>query len=415
MHGCLSEITMPREAHYADSFHCIGADCEDTCCQGWSAYVDKATYKKYRATPALRRAAAEHISVIPDAPDNFRYARIKFNADNRCPFLTQDNLCRIHRQHGPEFLSKTCSRYPRALVRFEGKIEKALYLSCPEAARLVLLRESLLPPQDTPRYSAFVLHPANVAILSVARVAQLIRHFTLDLLQDRTYPFWQRLFLLGIVCRRVHELVDSHAATAEIAVLLGQYAAMAAGGSLRPQLEGIPARPGLQLDLVLQLIQRRLRIEQPSERFASCVGEFLQAIGYSPEKPLAETAARYHNAVLHYETVAQAFPHLLENYAINYLFRTRFPFADLPGHMQRSSDALTSYLLLALQYRFLHSLLIGAAAWYGEAFSPAHAIRVAHSFARAVEHNIPYFDELLTFARAPELHNMDAFAVLLRI
>ena len=30
-------------------------------------------------------------------------------------------------------------------------------------------------------------------------------------------------------------------------------------------------------------------------------------------------------------------------------------------------------------------------------------------------HNIPFFDELLTLARSPELHNMDAFAVLLRI
>ena len=414
MHGCLLEITMPREVHYADSFQCIGAECEDNCCQGWSAYVDKATYKKCRATPLLRRAAAEHFAVIPDAPDNFRYARIKFNADNRCPFLTQDNLCMIHRQHGPEFLSKTCSRYPRALVRFDGKIEKALYLSCPEAARVVLLRENLLP-QDTSRYSAFVLHPANVAILSGVGVSRLVRHFTLDLLQDRTYPFWQRLFLLGIVCRRVHELIDVQAPTAEIVALLGQYGTMAVEGSLRPQLDGIPARPGLQLDLVLQLIQRRLRVEQPNERFACCVGEFLQAIGYSPEKPLADAAARYHNAARRYEIVAQAFPHLLENYAINYLFRTRFPFADLPGHMQRSSDPLTSYLLLALQYRLLHSLLIGAAAWHGETFSTVHAIRVAYLFARAVEHNIPYFDELLTFAHSPELHNMDAFAVLLRV
>jgi lysine-N-methylase len=363
----------------------------------------------------LRRAAAEHFAVIPNAPDNFRYARIKFNADNRCPFLSQDNLCIIHRQHGPEFLSKTCSRYPRALARFEGKIEKALYLSCPEAARLVLLSENLLPPQDTPRYSAFVLHPANVAILSGATVSRLVRHFTLDLLQDRAYAFWQRLFLLGIVCRRVHELINNQAETAEIAALLGQYAAMAVEGSLRPQLAGIPARPGLQLDLLLQLIQRRLRIEQPHQRFASCVGEFLQAIGYAPEKPLAEAAARYHNAARRYEIAAQAFPHFLENYAMNYVFRTRFPFADLPGHIERSCDPLTSFLLLALQYRFLHSLLIGAAAWYGEAFSPAHAIRVAHLFARAVEHNIPFFDELLTLARSPELHNMDAFAVLLRI
>ena len=28
-------------------FKCIGGECEDTCCAGWSVSIDKKTYKKY--------------------------------------------------------------------------------------------------------------------------------------------------------------------------------------------------------------------------------------------------------------------------------------------------------------------------------------------------------------------------------
>jgi lysine-N-methylase len=403
------------QPHYADSFRCTGAQCEDTCCQRWGVYLDKATYKKYRATPSLRWAAAEHIELNHEAPDNFKYARIKLKADSRCPFLTTENLCSIQKEHGAEFLSKTCARYPRALVRFEGRMQKALYLSCPEAARLVLLSPQLLPSQEAPRYQEFTLQPSHSSVtLDTAALTRRMRGFALDLLQDRTYPLWQRLFVLGIVCRRVHELTEAQK-TSAIPELLGQYATMIQEGDLRSHLDAIPARPGLQLDLVLQLIQRRFQIEQPHEAFASCVGDLLYAIGYSPETPMTEPAARYHEAYLRcYEVFAQAFPSFMENYVLNYLFRTRFPFADIPDEVQVSIDPLTSYVLLAIHYRFLHSLLIGAAARYGSALSAAHAVRVVHAFARAVEHNARFFDVLMEFARSPDLQQSDGLAVLLR-
>jgi hypothetical protein len=104
----------------------------------------------------------------------------------------------------------------------------------------------------------------------------------------------------------------------------------------------------------------------------------------------------------------------MENYLLNYVFRTRFPLADTPDRVQRPIDPLASYLLLALHYRLLHALLIGAAACHGSAFSAAHAIRVVHSFARAAEHNVRFFDELLSFARAPDLRHSEGLAVLLR-
>jgi lysine-N-methylase len=404
------QVLQPR---YADDFRCIGSECEENCCEGWGMYVDKATYKKYRAAPELRRAAAEHIELIPGARDNFRYARMKFTADNRCPFLATDKLCSIQKQHGSEFLSKTCSRYPRALVRFEGSIQKALYLSCPEAARLVLMSPQLLPPHDAPRYEPPLEQSRNLAPGSSALVRSL-RRFALDLLQDRAYPLWQRLFLLGTVCRRVHELTAAQQ-TPQVPQLLAQYATIAREGSLRPHLDGIPARPGPQLNCVLKVIERRYQADQPEPAFVTCVGDLLHAISQSQESAGPDPAARYRDAYLRcYQPFEQANPNFMENYLLNYVFRTGFPFVGITDPVQRSVDPLTSYLLLAIHYRLLHSLLIGAAARHGEVFSMVHAIQLVPAFARGVEHNVKFAEELLSFARSAQLQTSDALAVLLR-
>lgn len=33
---------------YYDEFACVGGDCKDTCCAGWTIGIDDETYKKYQ-------------------------------------------------------------------------------------------------------------------------------------------------------------------------------------------------------------------------------------------------------------------------------------------------------------------------------------------------------------------------------
>jgi lysine-N-methylase len=68
---------------------------------------------------------------------------------------------------------------------------------------------------------------------------------------------------------------------------------------------------------------------------------------------------------------------------------------------------------MALHYRVLHSLLIGAAARYGNDFSSTHAVQTVQRFARSVEHNVGFLDELKTLAAAPDFRNTDGLALLL--
>ena len=41
--------TQTIQPRYGSAFHCIGGECEDSCCDGMSVLVDKTTYEMYQA------------------------------------------------------------------------------------------------------------------------------------------------------------------------------------------------------------------------------------------------------------------------------------------------------------------------------------------------------------------------------
>jgi lysine-N-methylase len=93
-------------------------------------------------------------------------------------------------------------------------------------------------------------------------------------------------------------------------------------------------------------------------------------------------------------------PFILENYPVNYVFRTRFPYGvDAQGH---PSDPFPEFLKMAVLYALVKGLLIGGAGRYRQEFSEGHVVKVVQSFAKAVEQNPNFPDQkdLLGFADA---------------
>jgi lysine-N-methylase len=136
---------------YSDDFRCIGPACEDSCCEEWTVHVDQGTFEKYQNLPAgpLRTLLDENVLRIPEPAQASggaaaaAFAQIRMDSNRKCPLLTADGLCRIQVEHGEEFLPHSCATYPRVTYCIDGATEKALSLSCPEAARLVLLNPQL--------------------------------------------------------------------------------------------------------------------------------------------------------------------------------------------------------------------------------------------------------------------------------
>lgn len=129
---------------YSRRFRCIGGACEQTCCTGWKVPVDRAAMAKYAAVPAgdLRRQLEASIQPTTNH-DAFWGASIGMLPDGDCPFFTEQRLCRIQSELGEAYLCTTCADFPRLTHSVDDIEESALTLSCPEAARLVLLDPEL--------------------------------------------------------------------------------------------------------------------------------------------------------------------------------------------------------------------------------------------------------------------------------
>ncbi len=421
-HAFIEEKTVTTEAirpRYADSFRCIGPECEDTCCQGWSVFIDKPAYAKYQTIPdgPLRTIIKQHLECTGNASD-FEYAQVKLNSAGVCPFLSEDRLCAIQKEHGESYLSLTCSQYPRVRKTADGIEERTLLLSCPEAARLVLLDQQLVPLKENGQSTGSRYHElsANNTTSSWQASTPLsyflpVRNFAVLLLQDRSYPLWQRVFLLNMFCKRMEALTDRQEWN-RIPTLLSEHSGIIAGGSLRVALNAIPAQTLLQLGIVMTLIEERASSGK-NQRFAECIEDFARGIGYQPGSTAIDLVQNYIDAYDgYYAPWLEKHGFMLENYLLNYVFGHLFPFGK-GGHEQGLHAHRESHLL-CIQYALIKGLLVGMAGYYQSSFSSDHVVKLIQSFSKAVEHNAGLLLRIENFFEINGLKDTQGIAALLR-
>jgi len=417
---------------YTDGFRCIGRECEDTCCRNWSVPIDRAAYEKYQGLPAsplrtlivanLARNSTEGAgaSARTVSGDGTAFAQMCLNSDNQCPLLTSDRLCRIHAELGQGMLASACATYPRIVHEFGDVEEVALALSCPEAARLVLLNPVLLDPELLTAKPAVPLEepdnreegdrkPDGPALPGDF---QRIRTSVLGLVQMHSYPLWQRLFLIGLLCRRL-DAIERGELKKSVPEFLGDFEAAVGTGSLRPAMETLPVDRAAQLDVVLRLAGILLHRSNVSPRFAECAHAFATGIGNGPGATLESLTKQYTRAHdLWYEPFFRHHPHMLENYLVNTILRCRFPFgSEAAGAGPRRTQ---EFATLVAQFALLRGLLIGVAGFHGAAFSTAHVVNTVQSAAKHFEHHPEFLKlayELLLESRMDGARGM---AILLR-
>jgi lysine-N-methylase len=349
--------------------------------------------------------------------------------------LSQHGLCRIHTELGAEYLSETCANYPRIAHSIDGIEEQALALSCPEAARLVLLNPCLMsplqrvssPPVSTQPFPNHALAadsirdklPGSNTVGDAASFRSWfwpIRETVIGLVRNRSYALWQRLFLLGILCRRLDSIAKGEL-DISVSAFLGEFEASIASGTLRTAMEAMGTLPGecaLQLDVVLQLAGMVLHDSSVHARFANCVEGFKAGIGNGPGATLESLTAHYAQA--HDQFYAPFFglhPHILENYLINTIVRCQFP---LRAGLQDgdSSSMAREYALLTAQFALMKGLLIGVAGCHGEAFSAEHVVHTVQAASRHFEHHPDFLTQAHALLVKSQMDGARGLAILLR-
>ena len=155
------DAVMPR---YAAAFECTGNACEDTCCAGWNITIDALTLKACSSAnpPHLTERLKRFVVPIPP-PERGRRRSGTTGPGPGDPVLRLPRagpVCHSPRP-GEDYLSNTCSTFPRRARNLSGRVEYALDLACPEAARKALLSENALDLIEAP----VTLRPATVTSL----------------------------------------------------------------------------------------------------------------------------------------------------------------------------------------------------------------------------------------------------------
>lgn len=148
-----------------EHFKCLAAACPMTCCKGWQIVIDDISLEKYQKLTALsdessfnsnedsslsdkkcskteknRAAFCKRLSDSIDFSESCYYQK----DDGSCIMLGKDLLCDQQLTLGEDSLCDTCRLYPRHTEEFEDVRELSLSISCPQAARMLLERDTHL-------------------------------------------------------------------------------------------------------------------------------------------------------------------------------------------------------------------------------------------------------------------------------
>ena len=414
--AALQASSNDRRPSYAGLFRCIGSQCEDTCCGGWDIPVDKITYEAYRTFPAekLGSLVSHFVSVIPGSPYDNLYASIHQQEDGSCPFFSGDRLCGIQKEYGPGLLSATCSIYPRSLSMVHGRLEGSLTLSCPEAARAVLLHAGSTEQAGNLFSGDFRTDNA----LSVRERAGLneffypVQSLIAAVIRDRSRPLWQRLLIVASLCRRLDDLAA--AGTHGLAELLARYARDLGQGA-SAELEQLQPQIETRLEFAIMLSDARCRARDCGKRFRDTFWDFVEGIGSFGGEGPDEDVHRFAAASRNYLTpLLDRHPFMAENYLLNYTYQHLFPFGQTGSNRSIARPIFDEAVLLLTQFSWLMTLLTGVAGRHGQAFSQAHVVTTVQSFSRAVEHAPQILEDVLALAKRRNLDTMEGLAQLLR-
>lgn len=122
---------------YLHDFQCDGKACGSKCCGDWRITIDPETIRKYDNMEP-REEGQEILSHIIFRKE-YQSFGISLQKNYRCPFLGSDYLCKIQKRYGEDYISDICATYPRVFYLVGNMIEESLAMTCPIAAKQVLL------------------------------------------------------------------------------------------------------------------------------------------------------------------------------------------------------------------------------------------------------------------------------------
>lgn len=382
--------------NYVAAFSCIGGACEDSCCSGgWNVSIDEATYESYK------QLSNEKFNLLDSIHVDEKSKRFKMLGGD-CSFLDENKYCKIHSAFGEESLCNTCRVYPRYYKGVDEQLETSLTPSCPEAARLILLKkEGIDFTIDYYNENELKFERADYTTESIEKYFWPIRQFCISILQNRTQSLEVRLIILGLFIEKVSRLTKEELEQ-NVERLVLMYEEAIADDNLVASLKDIDVPIHFQLTILKTLLNNLSVKIQISSRYKDVF------------MPTYEAVSQYINGdetlYMSYKNKYQGYMHeyeyVLENYLVNTMFTSMFPFEN--------NDWYENYIQLVTKYLLVRVHLLGAIG-KAEEVDEALFVKVIQPYAKAVEHDSGYLKNVSKALREKNYHNMAHLMSLIRL
>lgn len=291
------------KVNYYDQFKCIADKCSLSCCQEWRIAVDDETHQKWQglklqeAEEAGENKAPLHLCQCVEKEEN-GYV-VTLNKDKKCPFLNKQKLCKLVIELGEEYLSDTCTTFPRQINEFGERTEYSLASCCPAVVDLLNENEGKLQFQQ------------EGSSKQSDEVLMSVRDMMIAVMEEGSYSIPERLMMLFYALldlqtkkKLTQEQIKSHAAIKYLEPIAGAIRKMNFD-----LMDSFFERNELFLDIVENYRKQQLYIGYIEE--ISVLAESLEE-DYSDEE-LLEKLEEFEEQLIPYEK-------LLKNYLVAELF-----------------------------------------------------------------------------------------------
>lgn len=187
-------------------FQCIGSECKDTCCALWEIEVDEYSAERYAGHKGPLQEDFRKYLVRREDENYFRLTE-----DKRCPFLNEDNLCRMILTMGEDYICDICREHPRFYHWFGDYTEVGLGLCCEEAGRFLFsLKEPLKfellsdETEETGEEETEEVWEEDIWIELLLEAREKV----IRMLQDRSCSLWDRMASLVDFADTVQPYLD---------------------------------------------------------------------------------------------------------------------------------------------------------------------------------------------------------------
>lgn len=370
--------------NYVEKFACIGASCEDTCCALWEITIDQDTYSKYQnlTNTPLKEQIDQNLIKKKNKTASFTMNGETGNCSMLC-----DGLCSIQATLGENYLSKTCSTYPRVLNESKERIEATAVLSCPEVTRLVLFSKDSMNLSSSNDMKTPNLRVHGQDTSKVSKIAYTIRNSVIDILNTKEFSLEHRLIIIGVMLDNLNQLMKTKKYD-QINVFLKEFKDDVRNNSELRDYNAFPEDDKLKFQFLNNNLMDHYKEFIWNKRYNECISDYIKGIQIDGST-LNRSLRSYRVAQKEiYQEYINENRHVFENYIMNYVYQN-FIVDILNGE-----SLFNFYIKMIIDYSLIKLHLVGMASAAGEMNNDMVA-KLVQSYTKNYKFSSKFLDAML--------------------